>query len=1350
MARFISRAESFETIHEAFQRVNFNAFDYDTVKQSLLDYVQLYFPESFNDFIESSEFVAILEIFAYISEQAAYRIDLASHENFISTAQRKDSVLRLAKLISYAPTRNIAARGLTKITSVSTTEAVFDSQGENLAGQSITFNDPSDPDWREKFFLVINRILRQPFGSVAPSERVQIEDVLFELYQLENNRVVNGVIPYSASVSGESIPMELVPVGLNDLGPFEARPNNLGSFSILFGNDGLGDGSDTTGFFVFTKQGTLQKTTLTFDGITPNQLSDLDFENVNDTDVFVNNIDPDTGETLDDGSIPNARSGEWVQVDIANAQNIIFNTNTNRNKFEIETLDDDKIRIIFGDGEFANIPSGSFDFWIRTSANADIVIPRNAVVNQSASFSYLDTNNNVHTFTFTFSLINTLQNASPSETIEHIRRVAPSVFFTQDRMVNARDYNTFMLQDPRILKLRAVNRTFAGDSLFIAWHDPSQRYENVKLFGDDVAVYLKEATNQQVIIGGVSGTDLLDDTIEPLLSSTDVFLQISLLDPNKYSRQFTEDERTSVLAVLDPQLPNPPLPAATPVYIIHIEDPVSSNIFWQATTTLPVVFGSTTISSEQDSRIIFIAVRDINNDWTLQHKTRLVAESSSTQFFHTNDGLSVVDLDSFESTGDQIVLLSANIDRDRTGILGSNLVFEIQSHEIVEQGLPGAGLPNIHQLRILPEDTNDDGIPDNTDLNNLIDPEVDIVFATTPAPLAVTLPIPYIVGQGDITVTGDVTDPTFFETTVAPFSIIDVVAGSQTTFPFPSFTISGAGASSTFFPNGQTFRVTGSTGNDRDYVVQTAGFTLGYQEVDVGGAVTGTTATGLDDSTPGTQTVDYSGTVVGGAATGLVGINTYTATITVDGAPIPIAIPGSSAPIFSSLIIAINTALGGAATSAIVGGDILVTSATTGATSTIGIVDTGTFPLFFSTTGFSSILAAVPGTDGTTYTASVVINGGGAQPISVTAVNVPTYADLVTEVQADVISATVALINGNFRITSNAQGSGTVAITDTDLFSSLTLFVAINAAVPATTDTLITVTSVSDSTADGSILLWGTGDVLEDIFITVDGGSTTAIVTVKDYVYFRRESLNDEFAPVDDTLENIQFFSDNSTVTPELALARRLRGRDDFNFLWVHVTPRFNLIDPAATNIIDMFIITRGFFTNTRNFLDGVITTQPEAPSSLELRTEFAELLDNKMISDTVVLHPGVFKFLFGAAAIPQLQAIIKVVRSGIETLTDNEIKTQVVGITKRFFDLQTAEFGEIFNFTELAAAIHAELPSEVSSVVLVPTFAENFFGDLFQVTAREDEIFQPSIAVENVEIVDSLNPVNIRQFPGT
>jgi hypothetical protein len=65
MAREISRAEAFERAHEIFSQINFNSFDYNTIKESLLDYVKLYFPEDFNDYIESSEFIAIVELFAY-------------------------------------------------------------------------------------------------------------------------------------------------------------------------------------------------------------------------------------------------------------------------------------------------------------------------------------------------------------------------------------------------------------------------------------------------------------------------------------------------------------------------------------------------------------------------------------------------------------------------------------------------------------------------------------------------------------------------------------------------------------------------------------------------------------------------------------------------------------------------------------------------------------------------------------------------------------------------------------------------------------------------------------------------------------------------------------------------------------------------------------------------------------------------------------------------------------------------------------------------------------------------------------------------------------------------------------
>ena len=115
MSRIVSRAESWERAYTAFQNVNFAAFDYNVIKQSMIDYVKLYFPEDFNDYIESSEFIAMLELFAYIGELLMYRVDMNSLENFIDTAQRKQSVLRLAKLISYNPSRNMPARGLVKI-----------------------------------------------------------------------------------------------------------------------------------------------------------------------------------------------------------------------------------------------------------------------------------------------------------------------------------------------------------------------------------------------------------------------------------------------------------------------------------------------------------------------------------------------------------------------------------------------------------------------------------------------------------------------------------------------------------------------------------------------------------------------------------------------------------------------------------------------------------------------------------------------------------------------------------------------------------------------------------------------------------------------------------------------------------------------------------------------------------------------------------------------------------------------------------------------------------------------------------------------------------------------------------
>lgn len=81
--------------------------------------------------------------------------------------------------------------------------------------------------------------------------------------------------------------------------------------------------------------------------------------------------------------------------------------------------------------------------------------------------------------------------------------------------------------------------------------------------------------------------------------------------------------------------------------------------------------------------------------------------------------------------------------------------------------------------------------------------------------------------------------------------------------------------------------------------------------------------------------------------------------------------------------------------------------------------------------------------DATTYTASIVVNGGAAQPISVVGSTAQTLDDLINELSS-LTGVTWAVEGGNLVATSQVDG-GSIAITDTDLFSSLTDYVAINA-----------------------------------------------------------------------------------------------------------------------------------------------------------------------------------------------------------------------------------------------------------------------------------------------------------------
>ena len=55
-------------------------------------------------------------------------------------------------------------------------------------------------------------------------------------------------------------------------------------------------------------------------------------------------------------------------------------------------------------------------------------------------------------------------------------------------------------------------------------------------------------------------------------------------------------------------------------------------------------------------------------------------------------------------------------------------------------------------------------------------------------------------------------------------------------------------------------------------------------------------------------------------------------------------------------------------------------------------------------------------------------------------------------------------------------------------------------------------------------------------------------------------------------------------------------------------------------------------------------------------------------------------------------------------------------------------------------------MPSDINSVVLVPSATDDSFGDMYQVECADDEIFIPDITINQISIVTSLSKAVLRQ----
>jgi hypothetical protein len=211
-------------------------------------------------------------------------------------------------------------------------------------------------------------------------------------------------------------------------------------------------------------------------------------------------------------------------------------------------------------------------------------------------------------------------------------------------------------------------------------------------------------------------------------------------------------------------------------------------------------------------------------------------------------------------------------------------------------------------------------------------------------------------------------------------------------------------------------------------------------------------------------------------------------------------------------------------------------------------------------------------------------------------------------------------------------------------------------------------------------------------------------------------------------------------------------GRNALYYQYRHNAPLTARIDPGTTNIIDIYVVTQTYYTQYLNWIRDTTGTVPEPaqPTLQQLTNEYQGLDQYKMISDNVLVNSVSFKPLFGPKAAADLQATIKIIKAPNVVVSDSEVKNTVVSLMNTYFSIEAFDFGDTFYFSELAAYIHKNAGSIISSVVLVPLDPQKYFGDLYEIRSAPNEIFVNAAGVENIQVISALTSTNLRTAPGS
>jgi len=1129
--------EDWKQIYQTYREADFQSYDFETLRKSFVDYLRLYYPETFNDYIESSEFIALLDVIAFMGQALAFRTDLNTRENYIDTAERRDSVTRLANLVSYTAKRNTAAEGYLKVFSVTTTENVVDYQGVNLSNVTVNWADPTNPDWQEQFTAIINASLVDTQRVGRPGNRQTILGVRTDEYSINLVPGFLPIVPYTATVDGVNMPFEAITStsqGENYVYEPSPRPNQ--PFNVLFRNDSLGFQSANTGYFFLFKQGILQNQDFNLAERIANRTVNINIEGVNNTDRWLFQLD-------NVGNI----SREWQYTEnIYEAGAEQLGTDL-RPIYTVTSRTNDQITMVFGDGVFSEIPVGTFRAYVRASNGLQYIINPEEMQAVSIPISYISRQGNLETMTFVCGITQPVSNSQSREPIEAIKQRAPARYYTQNRMVNGEDYNLFpYTQYNSIVKSKAVNRSSIGTSRYLDLVDNTGKYSSTNTFGSDGGLW-RENILPTILFSWATRNEIADvvtNQVQPKLTeSTIQQFYYANFPRQSINTGATEGSTWNQSTTLANQ---------------------TTGYFKDATGT-PIPVGSTVTTAFKyavvGSLIKFVAPTgyyfDRNNRLQLGTPTRtdektiiwaspqeIVGDGYNLGLGNLTSGAGPITLNNFVPTGAIVDTIIPLFVTDLPLSLEQAMAEQILLYRNF-----GIGYDN-------------DGTITGTPYTWYL---INSTSLDTNAPFAI---VPGISGQN----TGTGQDASWL---------------AQFTTENQSYTITFRGLAYNF----------GS-------VLQTRFF---YYD---GGQVY--------DSRTGTVIRDFINVLA---------VNTQ---------------PDSTEPL---------------------PGDIPVTI-TGQPVESDGYVDD------------FQVLVGFRDSD----------NDG-----------VPDNPDFFEEIVAPDV-------NSNQKY---------VFLQQTVDFDNLQRYLLVEQG-------RVTSDYATFDDIELAKFEWSPGQVFyaysENAFYELSI-STTGVRTI---------------------------------VAVDGWIART--GRQDLYYQYRHNSPLTNRIDPGTTNIIDLYVITQAYYTAYQNWIRDTTNTvpEPDQPTIDELTTAYQGLQDYKMLSDNIIINSVDFKPLFGEKAAPELRATIKVIRASNSTASISEIKSSVVAAMNTYFSIDKWNFGDTFYFSELAAYLHRELGTIISSVVLVPLNTQKYFGDLYEVRSQPNEIFVNGATINNIEVIEALTSTNLRTAPGS